>query len=246
MMPSRNNRGVAHENGSIENSHRHLKNALHNELLLRGTRDFDDLAAYRRFVDGVVGRRNARNRKHIEIERAALKQLPDRRTTDYEEARAADRLLLRCCSGTPPSAHSAFCRPSASATKLSLLEAHSSHCRSFGCRPIPSHRLRTRLDDATGAAAVNDLPFATIGETMPLTMRPCGLASTRYYKDHADYLIFCGGWDIGRICEIRGGPEHLRFWALRFPGRPENLRTDNRAGSLEAAKEEFASCWKQW
>jgi hypothetical protein len=35
----------------------------------------------------VVGRRNARNRKRIEIERAALKQLPDRRTTDYEEAR---------------------------------------------------------------------------------------------------------------------------------------------------------------
>jgi hypothetical protein len=35
----------------------------------------------------VVGRRNARNRKRIEIERAALKPLPDRRTTDYEEAR---------------------------------------------------------------------------------------------------------------------------------------------------------------
>src|ERR1700716_2159827 len=87
MTPSRNNRGVAHENGSIESSHGHLKNVLHDELLLRGTRDFEDLAAYRRFVDEVVGRRNARNRKRIEIERAALKQLPDRRTTDYEEAR---------------------------------------------------------------------------------------------------------------------------------------------------------------
>ena len=87
MTPSRNNRGVAHENGSIESSHGHLKNVLHDELLLRGSRDFEDLAAYRRFVDEVVGRRNARNRKRIEIERAALKQLPDRRTTDYEEAR---------------------------------------------------------------------------------------------------------------------------------------------------------------
>src|SRR3982074_3037121 len=87
MMPSRNNRGVAHENGSIESSHGHLKSALGDELLLRGSRDFEDLAAYRRFVDEVVGRRNARNRKRIEIERAALKQLPDRRTTDYEEAR---------------------------------------------------------------------------------------------------------------------------------------------------------------
>jgi hypothetical protein len=35
----------------------------------------------------VIGRRNARNRKRIEIERAVLKPLPNRRTTDYEEAR---------------------------------------------------------------------------------------------------------------------------------------------------------------
>jgi transposase InsO family protein len=87
MTPSRNNPGVAHENGSIESAHGHLKNALRDELLLRGARDFADLAAYRRFIDEVVGRRNARSRKRIEIERAALKPLPDRRTTDYEEAR---------------------------------------------------------------------------------------------------------------------------------------------------------------
>ena len=87
MTPSRNNRGVAHENGAIESAHGHLKNVLRDELLLRGCRDFADLATYRRFVDEVVGRRNARNRKRIEIERAALKPLPERRTTDYEEAR---------------------------------------------------------------------------------------------------------------------------------------------------------------
>jgi transposase InsO family protein len=87
MTPTRNNPGVAHENGAIESAHGHLKKVLGDELLLRGSRDFADLAAYRRFVDEVVGRRNARNRKRIEIERAALKPLPERRTTDYEEAR---------------------------------------------------------------------------------------------------------------------------------------------------------------
>jgi hypothetical protein len=64
-----------------------LKKVLGDEMLLRGSRDFADLAAYRCFVDEVVGRRSARNRKRIEIERTALKPLPDRRTTDYEEAR---------------------------------------------------------------------------------------------------------------------------------------------------------------
>ena len=50
MEPTRNNRGVAHENGSIESQHGHLKQAIEDALLLRGSRDFDDLQAYRRFV----------------------------------------------------------------------------------------------------------------------------------------------------------------------------------------------------
>jgi hypothetical protein len=85
MIPTRNNRGVAHENGSIESSHGHLKKALEDALLLRCSRDFGDLDAYRRFVDEIVGRRNANNRKRIELERPTLTPLPKRRTADYEE-----------------------------------------------------------------------------------------------------------------------------------------------------------------
>ena len=60
MEPSRNNTGLAHENGAIESVHGHLKKVIEDALLLRGSRDFADLAAYRRFIDEVVGRRNAR------------------------------------------------------------------------------------------------------------------------------------------------------------------------------------------
>src|SRR5690242_13206959 len=86
LEPSRNNPGLAHENGSIEGAHGHLKAAIADALLLRGSRDFADLAAYRRFVDEVVGRRNARVAPRIELERAALQDLPPRRTADHEEA----------------------------------------------------------------------------------------------------------------------------------------------------------------
>ena len=85
MTPTRNNLGVAHENGSIEGPHGHLKRALEDALLLRGSRDFADLDAYRRFVDEIVGRRNAHNRKRLELERPHLGKLPKRRTADYEE-----------------------------------------------------------------------------------------------------------------------------------------------------------------
>ena len=85
MTPSRNNRGVAHENGSVESSHGHLRRAIEDALLLRGSADFADLVAYRCFVGEIVSRRNARNGKQIAIERAALQVLPADRTTDYEE-----------------------------------------------------------------------------------------------------------------------------------------------------------------
>jgi hypothetical protein len=85
MTPTRNNPGVAHENGSIESPHGHLKRALQDALLLRGSPDFEDLDGYRRFVDEIVGRRNAHNRKRIELERPRLISLPKRRTADYEE-----------------------------------------------------------------------------------------------------------------------------------------------------------------
>ncbi|WP_292325816.1 IS21 family transposase [Mesorhizobium sp.] len=85
MMATRNNAGIAHENGSIEGSHGHLKRAINDALLMRGSSDFDDLAAYRHFVDEIVSRCNARNSKRIDIERAELQELPVRRTSDYEE-----------------------------------------------------------------------------------------------------------------------------------------------------------------
>jgi hypothetical protein len=86
MTPTRNNPGVAHENGAIEASHAHLKRALQQALLLRGSAGFADLDAYRCFVDEVVGRANAGRRKALEIERPQLKTLPPRRTDDFEEA----------------------------------------------------------------------------------------------------------------------------------------------------------------
>ena len=84
MEATRNNRGVAHENGSIEGPHGHLKRAIADALALRGSKDFEDLDVYRSFIAGVVGRANAHRSKAIEAERAVLRDLPVGRTVDYE------------------------------------------------------------------------------------------------------------------------------------------------------------------
>jgi len=85
MEPTRNNRGVAHENGGIESAHGHLKHSIRDALLMRGTMDFEDLGAYRSFLDEIIGCKNARNIKRIDAELPLLQPLPDTRTTDYEE-----------------------------------------------------------------------------------------------------------------------------------------------------------------
>lgn len=85
MEPTRNNTGVAHENGTIESSHGHTKKTIEDALLLRGSRAFENLTAYRRFIDEIFGRHNARRSKAITIERATLRPLPAGRTIDYEE-----------------------------------------------------------------------------------------------------------------------------------------------------------------
>jgi hypothetical protein len=97
MAGTRNNRGVSHENGSVESSHRYLKEAIEQALLLRGHRDFEDRAAYEAFVREAVMRRNRRNAAAFRIEREQLQALPVRRTTNFVETEAR---VTRCSTFT--------------------------------------------------------------------------------------------------------------------------------------------------
>jgi hypothetical protein len=83
MCATRNNRGVAHENGSIESPNGHLKRRLDQALRRRGTRDFASIEDYRRFVEEEVAKQNRRRAALVDEERRVLKALPPRRTTDF-------------------------------------------------------------------------------------------------------------------------------------------------------------------
>ena len=84
MQPTRNNRGQAHENGSIESAHGHFHRAVRSALKFRGSRDFRDLASYRQFIAEIVARRNHRKAKAIAKERKYLQRLPDQSSANYE------------------------------------------------------------------------------------------------------------------------------------------------------------------
>ena len=82
-QPTRNNRGLAHENGAIESPHGHpKKRGAHRPATTR--KRLADLVAYRRFIDEIVGAHNARNAKRIQAETALLQALAPDRISDYE------------------------------------------------------------------------------------------------------------------------------------------------------------------
>ena len=86
VIATRNNRGVAHENGAIEGPHRHWKRRLEQQLIQRGSRDFMAEAEYRQLVAQVTASFNSRDevKGRLEIERLHLQPLPVERFVDYE------------------------------------------------------------------------------------------------------------------------------------------------------------------
>lgn len=86
VIATRNNRGVAHENGAIEGPHRHWKHRLEQQLIQRGSREFATEAEYRQLVSQVTTTLNSRYEVtgRLEIERLHLQPLPVERFADYE------------------------------------------------------------------------------------------------------------------------------------------------------------------
>jgi hypothetical protein len=84
MQPTRNNRGIAHENGSIESPHGHLKNRIEQALLLRGSFDFASVSEYQAAIDAAVAGLNVQCQEKFEAEKPFLQPLPKYRVADYE------------------------------------------------------------------------------------------------------------------------------------------------------------------
>ena len=76
VAPTKNNPGESHENGSIEKSHDLFKKAVDQQLMLRGSRDFDSIETYNDFLSKLVKQRNLSRKTDIEKELVSLKKLP--------------------------------------------------------------------------------------------------------------------------------------------------------------------------
>ncbi len=107
MEPSRNNTGVAHENGSVESSHGYFKRRLRQALYLRGSFDFDSVDEYQSFLESIISKLNQRCHDKFEEELSHLQSLPQHRFADYEElcvkVSCHSTITVRCILYTVPS-----------------------------------------------------------------------------------------------------------------------------------------------
>jgi transposase InsO family protein len=86
--------GKSHENGVVEKSHHLLKSQIEQALVLRGSRDFECVAAYEAFVQQVVAALNRQASARLEQERPLLRSLPSSPVPEYTTYRAK----VRCWS----------------------------------------------------------------------------------------------------------------------------------------------------
>jgi hypothetical protein len=85
MVATRNNRGVSHENGSIESPHHHVKRRIQQAFLMRGSYHFESELLYQKWLDDIIRQHNRRHVKLLEIERQSLQALPAFKTADFTE-----------------------------------------------------------------------------------------------------------------------------------------------------------------
>lgn len=100
LQATRNNLGIAHENGAIEASHGHFKRRLKQSLLLRGSFDFATVSEYQAWIEAVIGKMNAKCNEKFMQEQQVLQPLPKYRYPDYEVLSAKvsqySTLTIRC------------------------------------------------------------------------------------------------------------------------------------------------------
>ena len=99
--------GEKEQNGDVESLQGAFKRRLEQALLLRGHRDFDEVAAFQTFVDDVARKMNDTRGARLVEELAAMKELKVSRLPDYQELVAEvsewSTIRVKDCSYSVPS-----------------------------------------------------------------------------------------------------------------------------------------------
>lgn len=107
MTPRTIEVGKKEQNGDVEAANGALKRRLKQELLLRGTTDFESVEAYEAWLVKVVGRRNRGRRTRFNEELAVMSKVAVRRLVEFIEAdvrvSGGSTIRIKYCTYSVPS-----------------------------------------------------------------------------------------------------------------------------------------------
>lgn len=64
-------------------------------------------------------------------------------------------------------------------------------------------------------------------------------------EENSDWLLYCGGWLVGRVHRPGGGQRDIFSWSLTGPHSPVvSMRND--AGTIDEAKEQLITALRAW
>jgi hypothetical protein len=89
LEPERINAASGNENGDVEQRHNRFKKAVDQELMLRGSRDFNNIEAYEKFLKDLLLRLNAGRHERLAEELKVIRPLPQRRFNDCASLEAS-------------------------------------------------------------------------------------------------------------------------------------------------------------
>jgi len=76
LLAEKTNPNSGNENGDVEQRHHRFKRAVDQALMLRGSRDFADVQAYRQFLQALTGQLNRGRRRRFAEELKVIRSLP--------------------------------------------------------------------------------------------------------------------------------------------------------------------------
>jgi Mu transposase, C-terminal domain len=215
------------ENGDAEQSHRRLKSAMDQALMLRFSRDFASRKDYEAFVRQVFEERNSGRRKRLDEELAVLGRLPERRLE------TAQRLRMKVGpSSTVRVAHNSYSVPSRLIGEEIEVRLHTDHLSIFyGGRCMEANIPRLRGE---GRHAVN---YRHVIDW--LVRKPGAFANYRFRGDLFPTSRFRMAYDaLAAQPGLRADKQYLRI--LELAARTNEAAVDEGLRALIDADERIS------
>jgi len=192
--------GASNENGDVEAGNGNLKRAINQQLLLRGSRDFDSLEAYEQFLFSLMNKRNKQRQTRLDEELAVMTPVTQAplAISGKQRARVSQGSLIRVLEKT-------YSVPTSLIGKMVVVYTHE-----WSLEVYYASQLVERIPRLIGADT-HRVNYRHVIDS--LLRKPGGFRNYRYRDDLFPSLVFRQAWEA---LDKRHSPRRADLTYLRI------------------------------